>query len=262
MVCASATICAAATMGSTPFHGCAPWLCRPRTVKRKVSELAMAPPARSATVPPAARSHHVHASTASGVKSRNTPSFTISGAPPSSPLWAGLLRPAGTRTSPRPPDPCAALHPGRWPGPASWRCNGRRGLSVHDAHGPAVVLGAHLRGEGGTTSSVTGSASMSARMASRGPGLPPLSTPTTPVWATPVRTVRPSFFSCAATSAAVRVSWLPSSGCWCKSRRRAVICLSRVGSIDAVSAAPAIPAATIRARTGGAWRISGRGAPC
>ena len=46
--------------------------------------------------------------------------------------------------------------------------------------------------KGTSSSSVTGSASMSARSATTGPGFPPRRTPTTPVRATPVRTSRPS----------------------------------------------------------------------
>ena len=66
---------------------------------------------------------------------------------------------------------------------------------------------------GTSTSSVTGSASMSARSATTGPGSAPFSRPTTPVWATPVRTSsKPSRFRCSATMPAVRNSRLPSSG--------------------------------------------------
>ena len=54
-------------------------------------------------------------------------------------------------------------------------------------------------------------ASMSARYQSVGPG-PFFSTPTTPVLPIPVVTVKPSFFSSAATMPAVRVSVKASSG--------------------------------------------------
>ena len=53
---------------------------------------------------------------------------------------------------------------------------------------------------------------MSERSATTGPGSPPLSTPTTPVVATPVVTAKPSFLSSSAMTLAVRVSRLPSSG--------------------------------------------------
>ena len=72
--------------------------------------------------------------------------------------------------------------------------------------------------------SVTGSASMSERSATTGPGLPPRSTPTTPVLATPVVTSKPSFRSSSAMIFAVRVSRLPSSGFLWKSRRHATTC--------------------------------------
>ena len=63
-----------------------------------------------------------------------------------------------------------------------------------------------LEAKGRSTFSSTGSASMSARSATTGPGLPPLRTPTTPVSPTPVVTSQPSALKCLATSAAVRVS--------------------------------------------------------
>ena len=49
-----------------------------------------------------------------------------------------------------------------------------------------------LEAKGRSNASVTGRASISARSAITGPGLPPRRTPTTPVWATCVRTSRPS----------------------------------------------------------------------
>ena len=55
---------------------------------------------------------------------------------------------------------------------------------------PARYLPLALDANGRPSRSLTGSASMSARRATTGPGLPPLSTPTTPVPATPVRTSR------------------------------------------------------------------------
>ena len=75
---------------------------------------------------------------------------------------------------------------------------------------------------GRSTCSVTGSPSMSARSATTGPGRPPLSTPTTPVPPTPVRTSMPSDRRCSATNAAVRTSKLESSGCSWMSRRQAI----------------------------------------
>ena len=60
---------------------------------------------------------------------------------------------------------------------------------------------------GTSTSSVTGSASMSARSATVGPGLPPLRIPTTPgMPPTFSCTSMPSALRCAATNAAVRFS--------------------------------------------------------
>lgn len=46
MVCSAVTTCAPTTMGSTPPHGTAPCVCRPRTTMRKLSALAMVPSGR------------------------------------------------------------------------------------------------------------------------------------------------------------------------------------------------------------------------
>jgi len=66
--------------------------------------------------------------------------------------------------------------------------------------------------KGASSSSVSGSASMSARQATVRPGRSPCSTPTTPVPPTPVRTS--SFAACrrSAMISAVRRSWWLSSG--------------------------------------------------
>src|SRR5690606_27723312 len=57
-----------------------------------------------------------------------------------------------------------------------------------------------------------------------GPGLPPLSTATTPWPAMPVRGSRPIFASSRAITWPVRCSRLDSSGCWWKSRRQGTTC--------------------------------------
>ncbi len=69
-----------------------------------------------------------------------------------------------------------------------------------------------LDAKGRSTISVTGRASMSERNATVGPGRPPRSSPTTPVWAIPVRTSIPRLFRCSAILAEVRNSRLLSSG--------------------------------------------------
>ena len=106
---------------------------------------------------------------------------------------------------------------------------------------------------GRSACSVTGSASMSARSATVGPGLPPRSTPTTPVCATPVRTSRPSLRNCSATAFEVRNSRLPSSGFWWKSRRQAMTCgitaVAAASSWASVTAASADTAAAASSRT-------------
>src|SRR5262245_37148459 len=88
---------------------------------------------------------------------------------------------------------------------------------------------------------------MSARSATTGPGLPPLSTAITPVRATPVFTSRPSLRRWSATRPAVLVSCSPSSGCSWMSRRQAInlssiwaarwrISFSRSGTVDCAGA--------------------------
>ena len=51
IVCSAVMICALTTIGSTPSHGAAPWVCLPRTVIFTVSELAISPPPRVQSVP-------------------------------------------------------------------------------------------------------------------------------------------------------------------------------------------------------------------
>ena len=106
---------------------------------------------------------------------------------------------------------------------------------------------------GRSTCSVTGSASMSARSATTGPGRAPRRTPTTPVRPTPVRTSRPSRVSSAATRAAVRVSWKPSSGCWWMSRRHWTTCGNTAATARSISGANDCP---ISGDTEAAVRIS------
>jgi hypothetical protein len=78
---------------------------------------------------------------------------------------------------------------------------------------PRYVAVARER-NGTSVFSVTGNASMSARSAIVGPGRPPSSSATTPVFAMPVCGVRPMRFRCSATSLAVRTSRFESSGFW------------------------------------------------
>ena len=61
IVCALVTISAAVTIGSMPFHGVAPWLWRPCTTMWNVSELAIAPPARTADLADVEEADDVHA---------------------------------------------------------------------------------------------------------------------------------------------------------------------------------------------------------
>ena len=86
---------------------------------------------------------------------------------------------------------------------------------------------------GASRSSVTGSASISARQAIVRPGLSPRRTPTTPVRARPVRTSSPAACSRSATIPAVRCSLNDSSGCRWKSRRSAINASSRLPTSSA-----------------------------
>src|SRR5690606_8795998 len=102
--------------------------------------------------------------------------------------------------------------------------------------------------KGRSLRSVTGSASMSARSSTVGPGRPPSSSATTPVWATPVSGSRPSARRWAATFSAVRNSRLLSSGCWWMSRRQAcTLASSGPASASGVSGCAVAVGATVSA---------------
>ncbi len=152
----------------------------------------------------------------------NTPSSSINGAPPFSP--SGAPSSAGWKMNSTVPGNSLRIEASAWAVPiriavcASWPH-----ACITPTFSPRYsAVTADLNGT--STCSFTGSASMSARSAITGPGLPPFSTPTTPVCATPVFTSSPSDFRCAATAAAVRVSRFPSSGFWWKSRRQSMTC--------------------------------------
>ena len=105
-------------------------------------------------------------------------------APPSSP--AGAPSSAGWKMNFTVPGRSLA-HAGQHLGHAQQdRGVGVVAAGVHHADLLAVVGRRPSSANGRSTSSVTGSASMSARSATTGPGLPPLRMPTTPVCATPV----------------------------------------------------------------------------
>jgi hypothetical protein len=95
---------AATGIGSTPRHGadaCAP---RPCTTMRSRSELAIAGPATTATSPAASSLSVWSAKITSGFGFANTPSFSISRAPPSSP--GGGPSSAGWNTKSTVPESC------------------------------------------------------------------------------------------------------------------------------------------------------------
>ena len=104
-----------------------------------------------------------------------------------------------------------------------------------------------LLANGTSTSSRTGRPSMSARRATTGPGLPPLSTAVTPVRATPVFGSRPKDLSRSATYFAVSTSRLESSGCWWRYRRHS----SSSGSTAAASLSSSAASGDAPAARGG-----------
>ena len=77
----------------TLFQGRAPWVCLPRTLIWKRSTAASIGPLRSAILPPGWPMPTCNPNTASGLLGSNSPSFSISSAPPSSP--GGALSSAG-----------------------------------------------------------------------------------------------------------------------------------------------------------------------
>ena len=222
-VCRPSTTCAAVTIGSTPSHGIAPCVCRPSTLMlkrvgarhrraRAVAEHAERQPRgdvqaedrlRHRVLERALGDHHLRAALlALGRQLLGRLEDELD--------RAAQLRRAGRR-APRP-------RPSGWRRGQSWP---QACMTPTDL---AVPLRLHLRGERHVDLlGSTGSASMSARSATTGPGSAPFSRPTTPVWATPVRTSsRPSCFRCSATMPAVRNSRLPSSGLAWMSRRQAI----------------------------------------
>ncbi len=92
IVCRPRTICAETTMGSTPSHGIAPCVCRPRTMMRSVSLPAIAPAERTDRLPDSSGKTW-SPNTASTFGSSSTPWSTISSPPlfssarPSSAGW-------------------------------------------------------------------------------------------------------------------------------------------------------------------------------
>ena len=128
--------------------------------------------------------------TASTFGFSSTPSLIISAAPPSSP--GGGPSSAGWKMNLTVPGSCSRI-PARSSATliriATWASCPQACMTPTSC--PLYCdLTVDLNGR--STSSATGSASMSARSATTGPGRPPRSMPTTPVFATPVLTSMPS----------------------------------------------------------------------
>ena len=87
--CVPSSTCAATVIGSTPAHGCEPWVCLPVTVSVHSSALAMNGPARTPIRPTLSRDHTCSPSTASGLNASNTPSSSIFFAPNTWPATGG-----------------------------------------------------------------------------------------------------------------------------------------------------------------------------
>ncbi len=163
------------------------------------------------------------------------PSATMSLAPPSSPM--GGISSAGWKTKTTVPGISARMPARTSATPMSIAVCASWPHACITPHSWSFHCAVTLLAKGTSTSSRTGRASMSARSATTGPGLPPLSTPTTPVTATFSRTSsRPSARRCAATIPEVRTSRLPSSGCAWKSRRQATTFASTRSAAAAMAA--------------------------
>src|SRR3546814_932739 len=256
-VCAVPTRSAAATIGSTPPHGAEPCVWRPWTSMVNLSDAAISGPPRTAIRPACTDENTCRPNIASGLKSANRPSSSISDAPPSSP--SGAPSSEGWNTSITSPgsSPCiatsASATPSRIAVCASWPqacitpvCWPLKVVVTFDANGRSLR-------------SVTGSASMSARSAIFGPGLPPLMIAVTPWWAMPVRGSRPSARRCSATLPAVRSSRLDSSGWAWKSRRQSTTCCCSCCAAAATSGRCAGAASWATTESGAASRASSSG---
>ena len=220
--CVPSRICAPTVIGSTPSHGRAPWVCLPVTFSVHSSTAAMVGPARTPMSPTCRLAQTCRPSTASGLKSRNRPSSIISFAPAVSPAVGGPSS-AGWNTNITSPGRSAFIFDSASATPSRIAtCMSWPQACITPTGWPRYVLFT-VEANGNPVCSVTGSASMSARSAMRGPGLPPFRMATTPVWPMPVFGSSPNARSLSATICAVRVSWLPSSGCWWKSRRHATM---------------------------------------
>ncbi len=173
-------------MGSTPAQGNAPWVCRPFTTRLKVSPAAMRPfglkeiePASSGVTPTC------RPNIASTFGLSRTPSLTITSAPPGSP---GTPSSAGWKTIFTVPARSAFIPASTSAAPRSiamWKSWPQACMTPTSR---PLYSPRSFEAKGSPVSSVTGSASMSDRSATTGPGLPPTRSPTTPVFATPVRT--------------------------------------------------------------------------
>ena len=166
----ASTMRAATATGSTPRHGAEACVPRPCTTMRRRSELAIAGPATTATSPAASSLSVWSAKIAVGPGFAKTPSFSMSGAPPSSP--GGGPSSAGwntnstvpARRSRRPLSSSAT--PSRM---ATWAS------CPHACIAPSTSLA-----NGRSVSSGIGNASMSPRNSTVRPGLPPSRTATSP----------------------------------------------------------------------------------
>ena len=177
----------------------------------KRSEAASIGPWRTPIWPACSVENTCRPKIASGLKDLNTPSSSIIGAPPFSP--GGTPSSAGWNTSITCPGrswriaTSASAMPSRMPVWPSWPQ-----ACITPVVWPLKVV-VTFEANGRPVCSVTGNASMSARNAIFGPGLPPSMIATTPWWAIPVCGFSPSARRCSATFAAVRCSRLDSSGC-------------------------------------------------
>ena len=209
------------TIGSTPPHGTAPCVCRPRDGD---GELVGARHERTRPVDDVRRPE---TETRAGRTRRPPPGSSARRPSPSARRRPGPSS-AGWKMNFTVPGSCV-LHAGqhRRPRPSGspCGCRGRRRASRRSPAPFHCAFAVDLNGR--STCSVTGRPSMSARSATTGPGLPPLSTPTTP-WP---RRARPPAPPCPATAdGRRRSSTCASPACRARGARGSRAATSRPGA--------------------------------
>src|SRR6478735_3170122 len=207
MVWKACTIWQAAGTGSMPRCGMAPWPPLPRIVILNSEVEAITGPGLTANLPTSPPGQLCMPNTASIGNFSNRPSLIISRAPP---------------------PPSSAGWKIRYTVPSKLRffarcCAAASSIAVWPSWPQACILPWSCLAWAKVLSSVTGSASMSARRPTARALVPFLTMPTTPVVPSPRWIGIPHSVSLAATTSAVRASSKQSSGWACRSRRTAAM---------------------------------------